>query len=62
MVSVFFSKANTAAAIAGLVWFLIYSPYTFIQQRYDSISLATKVILSLFSNTAMALGEILDVI
>jgi ATP-binding cassette, subfamily A (ABC1), member 3 len=56
MLSVFFSKANTAAAIAGLVWFLIYSPYTFIQQRYDSISLATKVTLSLFSNTAMALG------
>lgn len=56
MLSVFFSKANTAAAIAGLVWFLIYSPYTFIQQRYDSISLATKVTLCLFSNTAMALG------
>ena len=56
MLSVFFSKANTAAAIAGLVWFLFYSPYTFIQQRYDSISLAVKISLSLFSNTAMALG------
>lgn len=56
MLSVFFSKANTAAAIAGLIWFLIYSPYTFIQQHYDNISLATKISLSLFSNTAMALG------
>lgn len=56
MLSVFFSKANTAAAIAGLIWFLFYSPYTFIQQRYDSIGLATKISLSLFSNTAMALG------
>lgn len=56
MLSVFFSKANTASAVAGLIWFLIYAPYTFIQQRYDSISLATKISLSLFSNTAMALG------
>lgn len=56
MLSVFFSKANTASAIAGLVWFLMYSPYTFIQQRYDTISLATKVSMCLFSNTAMALG------
>jgi ATP-binding cassette, subfamily A (ABC1), member 3 len=56
MLSVFFSKANTAAAIAGLVWFLIYSPYTFIQQRFETISLAAKISLSLFSNTAMGLG------
>lgn len=56
MLSVFFSKANTAAAIAGLVWFLLYSPYTFIQQHYDNIALSTKISLSLFSNTAMALG------
>lgn len=56
MLSVFFSKASTAAAVGGLVWFLVYSPYTFIQQRYDSISHFTKIMLSLFSNTGMALG------
>lgn len=56
MLSVFFSKANTASAVAGLIWFLIYSPYTFIQQHYDNISLGTKISLSIFSNTAMALG------
>lgn len=56
MLSVFFSKANTAAAIAGLVWFLTYSPYTFIAQRYDQVSLGVKVALCLFSNTGMALG------
>jgi ATP-binding cassette, subfamily A (ABC1), member 3 len=56
MLSVFFSKANTASAIAGLVWFLTYSPYSVIQQRYDSISATVKIILCLFSNTAMALG------
>jgi ATP-binding cassette, subfamily A (ABC1), member 3 len=56
MLSVFFSKASTASAVAGLVWFLIYSPYSFIQQRYDSVSLGAKLFLSLFSNTGMALG------
>ena len=56
MLSVFFSKANTAAAVAGLVWFLMYSPYTFIQQRYDTISVGTKILLCLFSNTGMGLG------
>ena len=56
MLSVFFSKANTASAIAGLVWFLMYSPYTFIQQRYDTVSLVSKISMCLLSNTAMALG------
>lgn len=56
MLSVFFSKASTAAAVAGLVWFLIYSPYSFIQQRYDSVSLVAKIMLCLLSNTGMALG------
>lgn len=56
MLSVFFSKASTAAAVGGLVWFLVYSPYTFIQQRYDSVTLAAKLFMSLLSNTGMALG------
>lgn len=56
MLSVFFSKASTASAVGGLVWFLAYSPYSFIQQRYDSISLSVKLLVSLLSNTAMAIG------
>ena len=56
MLSVFFSTANVAAAVAGLVWFLIYSPFTFIRQRYHQIGLAGKLAACLFSNTAMALG------
>lgn len=56
MLSVFFSKANTAAAVAGLVWFLFYAPYTFTQQNYDLLTLAQKLLVSLFSNTAMAFG------
>lgn len=56
MLSVFFSKASTAAAVAGLLWFLIYAPYTLVQQRYDSITLTMKLFMSLLSNTAMSLG------
>lgn len=54
--SVFFSKASTATAVGGLVWFLVHSPYTFIIQRYDSVSLTMKILVSLLSNTAMGLG------
>ena len=30
MLSVFFSKADTATSVAFLVWFISYLPYTFI--------------------------------
>lgn len=56
MLSVFFSRANTASAVAGLVWFLLYAPYSFIQQRFNTIPLGVKIALSLLSNTAMGLG------
>jgi ATP-binding cassette subfamily A (ABC1) protein 3 len=55
-ISVFFSKANTAATVAGLLWFLSYAPYLFLQQQYDQLSLSTKLFASLGSNTAMAYG------
>ena len=56
MLSVFFNKASVASACAGLIWFLIYTPYSFIQQSSQNISLTTKMIVSLFSNAAMGLG------
>ncbi|CAG9816334.1 unnamed protein product [Phaedon cochleariae] len=55
-ISVFFSKANTAATIAGLAWFMSYAPYLFMQDKYDSLTLGTKLLASLGSNTAMAFG------
>ncbi|XP_076264015.1 ATP binding cassette subfamily A member 3 isoform X2 [Rhynchophorus ferrugineus] len=55
-ISVFFSKANTAATIAGLAWFLSYAPYGFMQQNYEFLSLSTKLGTSLGANTAMAFG------
>lgn len=56
MVSVFFSKANTAAAIGGVAFFLTYTPFLFLNNNYDEISLGLKIIGSLGSNSAMALG------
>lgn len=53
MVSVFFSKANTAASFMGLAWFTTYSVYMLTQVLYEDISLSTKLFLCLISNTAM---------
>lgn len=56
MLSVFFSKANTASAVSGLVWFIFYSAYSFTIMTYDTFELYQKMLLSLMSNTAMAFG------
>lgn len=48
--------ANTAATLGGVVFFLSFFPYTLVQGKYDTLSLASKLFLSLFSNTAMAYG------
>ncbi|XP_072125690.1 phospholipid-transporting ATPase ABCA3 [Mobula birostris] len=56
MISVFFSKANTAAAVSGFLYFLTYVPYLFIVPRYHTMTFAQKVASCLFSNVAMALG------
>lgn len=56
MLSVFFSKANTSAAVSGLIWFLSYSVYSFTYASYDQLMLYQKLLMSLFSNTAMAFG------
>lgn len=56
MLSVFFSKANTAAAMAGLVWFIFYAVYMFSAERYEELTLESKLVMSIFSNTAMAFG------
>ncbi|KAM3964391.1 LOW QUALITY PROTEIN: phospholipid-transporting ATPase ABCA3 [Aphomia sociella] len=53
MVSIFFSKANTAASFMGLAWFSTYSVFMLTQVLYEDISLTTKLVLSLISNTAM---------
>nr|XP_022911287.1 ATP-binding cassette sub-family A member 3-like [Onthophagus taurus]XP_022911294.1 ATP-binding cassette sub-family A member 3-like [Onthophagus taurus] len=56
LISVFFTKANTAATIAGLAWFLSYCPYLFLQEHYNTLSLSAKLAAMLGANTAMAYG------
>lgn len=56
MVSVFFSRANVAAAAGGFLYFLSYLPYLFLWPRYDLLSHAQKVSACLISNVAMAMG------
>ena len=56
LVSVFFSKANVAAAAGGIIWFCNYIPYFFIAQHYNTMSLGAKAASCLLSNVAMAMG------
>lgn len=56
MLSVFFSRANTAAAVAGLLWFFLYVPFSFTQANYMTLTYGQKLMSCLSSNTAMAYG------
>ncbi|XP_072043597.1 phospholipid-transporting ATPase ABCA3-like [Amphiura filiformis] len=58
MLSAFFSTANTAAAVAGIVWFFSYVPYFFLQPRYSQLSQTAKISSCLLSNTAMSMGTL----
>ncbi|XP_020809672.1 ATP-binding cassette sub-family A member 1-like [Drosophila serrata] len=57
MLAVFFSKASTASVVTCILWYLTFIPFSFINNYYDSISLAGKLSISMiFSNTALGLG------
>ncbi|CAL9693308.1 unnamed protein product [Knipowitschia caucasica] len=56
LISAFFSRANSAAAAGGFLYFLTYLPYLFIWPRYDLLSHSQKVSSCLISNVAMAMG------
>ncbi|XP_028395322.1 ATP-binding cassette sub-family A member 3-like [Dendronephthya gigantea] len=56
--SVFFSKASTAAAGGGILWYLTFIPFFFIAQSYDEMSLSLKAATCLIPNLGMALGSI----
>ncbi|KFB48612.1 AGAP006380-PA-like protein [Anopheles sinensis] len=61
MVSVFFSKANTAAAISGLLWFISQLPFNVSQQNYDEMGTGAKLAMCLLSNSGMSLAMLLTV-
>lgn len=54
-----FPLANTAAAVAGLLWFVTYAPFSLTIQRYDSVTFGQKIVASFFSNAAMGFGTLL---
>lgn len=56
MMSTFFSKANSAAAAGGILFFGTYMPYFFIASRYQELSAAAKYSSGLVHNLAMAYG------
>uniref|UniRef100_A0A182NHT5 ABC transporter domain-containing protein n=1 Tax=Anopheles dirus TaxID=7168 RepID=A0A182NHT5_9DIPT len=59
MISTFFSKANIASGIAGIVWFYSLTPFQLTFGNYDRMSLGAKLGSSLWSNTAMGYGVML---
>ena len=57
LISVFFSKANLASAVAGIVFFVWYLPYVLYRAWQTEItSNAPKFMLCLFSNVAFGFG------
>ncbi|XP_058465475.1 phospholipid-transporting ATPase ABCA3-like isoform X2 [Malaya genurostris] len=56
MMSVFFSRANMAAGIAGLMWFVVRMPFNMTVSNYDVMSTDSKLGWCLLHNTAMSYG------
>jgi len=52
----FFKKSNSAAAGAGIIYFLSYLPYIFISLRYEQMNFASKLMSCFVNNLAMCLG------
>ena len=59
LLATLFSKTNVATVMSGVIFFMTYCPYFFIQrdETYDQLPYQGKIILCLFSNTALALGS-----
>ena len=56
LVSTLFSKARVASACAGLIYFMAYLPYVFMQKNMAEVSIASKYLLCLFSPSSFAVG------
>ncbi|KAK7909889.1 hypothetical protein WMY93_014573 [Mugilogobius chulae] len=56
LISVFFSKANLAAACGGLIYFLLYLPHVLCQAWGDVMGFSAKVLVSLMSCVAFGYG------
>ncbi|KAK3796087.1 hypothetical protein RRG08_044081 [Elysia crispata] len=56
MVSTFVQKANIGAALAGILFFVFFFTWYFVQPRYETLGKGTKLASGLLLNVAMALG------
>lgn len=56
MMSTFFTKANTGANAGGIIYFLLYFPYFFLTNYYETMTRSEKMATCLIFNTGMALG------
>uniref|UniRef100_A0A3B3RQH8 ATP-binding cassette sub-family A member 1-like n=1 Tax=Paramormyrops kingsleyae TaxID=1676925 RepID=A0A3B3RQH8_9TELE len=55
-ISVFFSKANLAAACGGLIYFVLYLPHILCYAWRDVMSFRVKILVSLLSSVAFGFG------
>ncbi|XP_021358402.1 ATP-binding cassette sub-family A member 3-like [Mizuhopecten yessoensis] len=55
-ISVFFKKANSGAAAGGILFFISYVPYFFLEPRYNTFTWGQKIAACAVSNIAMAYG------
>ncbi|XP_069124776.1 phospholipid-transporting ATPase ABCA3-like [Argopecten irradians] len=55
-ISVFFKKANSGAAAGGILFFISYIPYFFLEPRYNTFTWGQKIAACVVSNIAMAYG------
>ncbi|XP_053684912.1 phospholipid-transporting ATPase ABCA3-like [Sabethes cyaneus] len=56
MLSTFFSKANAGGAVAAVIWFLAFAPYTVMDQDYNRLTAADKLAASLLLNSGIGFG------
>ena len=56
LISVFFNRANLAAVVAGIIYFLLYLPYTVLLNYADVVQPYHKFIASLSSTVAFSYG------
>ncbi|XP_046356645.2 phospholipid-transporting ATPase ABCA3-like isoform X2 [Haliotis rufescens] len=56
MISVFTQRANIGAAISGIVFFISYCPYFYLQITYQTMSRPAKLASCLLFNVGMAFG------
>ncbi|XP_055628188.1 phospholipid-transporting ATPase ABCA1-like [Toxorhynchites rutilus septentrionalis] len=56
MLSAFFTKANSGGAVAAVIWFLAFAPYTIMDQDYSKYEPSEKLAASLSFNSGIGFG------